>query len=586
MSALKFFIFIVANILLKTHAETSEFDLELIKIHEIAVKYVQLHLQNLLIKANDLSKTINGRESLFQWEYQRNLHFAKILFFIDEKTQKRKMYDNWLQRLQIFQEAQINHYQTITKDDFSNLEPKALNLEIDFLLRYHRPFTDEEIVEMKTMAEKNPSDVKEYHIVKREKIEKLLKLRYDLMQESFKKKSRTELNYQWLLFLGERVINQIDIWKRYGVTLLTPNDVFSQHVHPDLRILDNDNLYRRYMNYHDNFFPGNIFEGHVNRHDDPILHDYHFEANAELVIGSRFKPIRSLFREIHHFGIETNDFTRCKLEDLPLVDLLLDRLKSWTFWFPKISLNENQWFSTIVSENGKKLYMIKDKSKEYKTSDENAILRYVDKVMIDAKKFSLTDKTISTMYKSTLRIKNIIMMDTKLIVRNFFKIEALLNPFYNNRMINYYNSLNDAQLLKSLPPPQESSFFMHKQQQQQQQHDKLVLKKKDNSDNEKYDNKVDQHKSLDNGVLSKLETNFESTFNFKNNNPLSLSNKNSINVKDDTRNIISVAHDSTNHQQFGNGGDESFAIYNGKHYLNFDHNSGSKISARKVHHYK
>lgn len=397
---------------------------------ENAEEFVRLHLLEELTYAIDMFKIPLGREWLLSWHEKRNLLIKKA--FLNPETDFNTWLPNWRKRLRWFHSYQMLYVQSISSDwtsikqfpwpkiifdpislktiDFQGKKtmmskrerdlanPLATNEDIDYVLRFHRPYTDEErkkIEEEDAAAEearraKNDIDeelpedinifglsieeinkyrtvIKKYHVIDRNMILNLQKARYQLLRESFQGKRMSELHYQQMIFQAERVITAISLWKNIEVFQSSNNKNFDSIILPQLEILTKDNLYRRYMNFDDRFFKGNIFCGYKNRYDDPSTNGYRFEFTAKIIVGNRFASMKALYNDINKFNYVTGGIEHYQLNDLPIIDSFLDRYKTWTFWFSQRRFNPKNWLNLNTPINNDKVHLIKPLN--FKTTD-------------------------------------------------------------------------------------------------------------------------------------------------------------------------------------------------------------------------
>lgn len=485
---------------------------------EAAKIYVHLHLIDKLHDMANLADTYEGRKWLKSWENERSKIIKEILLTNDEKmTRKKKLYPNWQERLLHFQNQQdvylrtklmINYDSrrqetlprvTSVQDDktlrtrlhVNNERPRdnerdladplATDEEIEHVLRFHRPFTNEERRELDEvesariaarLADESddyryfPEDVdgyyndqsniqrlrtlvKKYSIISSEKIRGLLEKNYELLRESLRGKRKSELFYQERLFHAERVIAELDIWTFNDVYDVNDDD-FNMFVPKHLRLLKDDLAYRKYLNHDDTIFMGNVLYGYKNRYDDPAFHGYGFEITAERIIGKRFQPMKEFYDEIHQFEIKTDRLTKCELKDLPAISSYLEGIKMWTFWFSSSRFKTSQWLSennyVATSENKidetKRMSIVRPKNYE---KSKTKILS-----TDEMKNLFLATMRKQTSVTSLKDVETRVLDDSmtmKKLQRNFFLRHKNVLA---NKMICYLNSLTRANLLTSL----------------------------------------------------------------------------------------------------------------------------------------
>lgn len=387
------------------------------KLEEAAEQYVLLHLTEELSTTRELTKTVMGRNWLRDWDEKRTSILKFVLFSYPDL--KFKWNNNWFEWLQNFYKLQlkyfeeiakyydkrrgsspwpkitfdvvnkkavlhpIQHHQLITTNERHLVDPIASDGYIDYVLRFHRPFTDEEAKLSQELSsyfkhifrkDKNRAR-KKYYIINREKIKKLQRARYKLIQDSLRGKRFSEVDYQAALFHGERIVTELDIWNKHGIvrTKDKTDDYLNMKIPNYLRLLNVDNVYQRYLNFEDEHFQGNKFSGYVNRYDDPAKHNLYFEETAESLISyNRFAPMRELANDIRTFDVLSDGFTKVLDKDLPRINSYLERFKILTFWYTDDRIRPNKWFLAPTTSNNDKnqLYVIKPKN--YMPSDSPA----------------------------------------------------------------------------------------------------------------------------------------------------------------------------------------------------------------------
>lgn len=461
---------IVSSSLDNDYVPMSEFD-------KLAKKYVLLHLSEELPKANELAKTHTGRQRLFDWEDKRSTILRDVFLLRDRDTNKHEWHPNWRTRAQLFQKLQmeylnalsainfdvrrstspmpkitltnegpkiINRVRATIPDDHDQADPLVTDEEIKHVLRFHRPFdeqerrtitketvktTDLEPHRYKSKESENLRRlVKSYDIVDRELIRGLQEKNYDLLRASLQGKRASELYYQDRLFQAERLIAQFHVWKKY-VVFHKDFDRIPRHFH----LLDNDEAYRKYLNFDEMFFKGNVMYGYKNRRDDPASHGYGFEVNAKEIIGKRYEPMHEIYKEMRQF-----DMKRSKLEDLPTIDLLLERFKTWTFWFPQCRFDASQWFQKSSTDRDPS-FMVKPRNVE--SNDPDRIFR-------DAKNSLSRDLIASkhSIFEKSKRFQAQIRKDTKSLMNTLIMDFTI----FFNRITHYLQSMDKANLLLAL----------------------------------------------------------------------------------------------------------------------------------------
>lgn len=397
-----------------------------LEFKKLTEEFVRLHLIEELPRSGDMIKTREGRSFLLAWKKKRNSIFWKIIFqrIVETNGEYRySWYSNWRDRLQSFHKLQNDYLRDIVVDSLPKftfdpekliviehpsqirddptrrknfVDPIATNEKIDRILRFHRPLNklstiarekskesvviDDDLLPTDidpqvhgTLAEREKLRllIKKGHIIHPDLIRSLIQARYELLRRSLMGKRESDLHYQERLFLAERLIVQLDLFKLNRVFVVHPSSIINDEadydkiVSPRLRILNDDKLYAKYMNYDDAFFKGNLLYVYKNRRDDPESTGIGFEINAERIIGKRYRPMRDLYDEIRDFDVTSDNFVKCDSTDLPMIDLLLKRVKMWTFWFSQCRFNGRQWFSIDTGVEAKdSWFMIKPPIKE------------------------------------------------------------------------------------------------------------------------------------------------------------------------------------------------------------------------------
>lgn len=480
-----------------------------VNLLSLATEYVRLHLVEELSRAGEMIKTREGREWLNSWYNKRTFIINEVLFYLSEDTHVFNYHQSWRKRLMNFQIYQMEYLKEITKyfdkrrdspwprftfDPASSevtfhlnqLEPTKINeldfadpivndIDVNYVLRFHRPLTDDEksVIEkselfMKSMRNDDAYQdtvnvfkhnaeereiyrplLKKYYVIDRKMIENLLKMRYDLMKESLKDKRTSYVSYQKALFHADRIISQLELFKLIGYYNGGIYD-FYKTVPIRSRILIDDVEYRKYLNTDDVLFPGNILYGFINRYDDPAAHGMTFEENAKLIIGNRFKPMRELHDDMVQFGINTDGFVNRNLQDLPTIDALLNRFKTWTFWFSKSRFNAYQWFAYNHNlQDNLAINMIRPS--RYRSSSIPTMMKQVKKVLSDAKKPSIiNDFFKGSEFEKSHRLKNQLQRDGFWFAPLIKVLNINFHTVLIDNLIRYFDSVDRAGLSSRL----------------------------------------------------------------------------------------------------------------------------------------
>lgn len=273
------------------------------EIKEYAEEYVRLHLVHELSKADDMMETSNGILWLRAWAKKRCLILDKVVH-----SQFYRFRNDWQIRLQYFQKYEdeylkniiFNYYdkhresspwpkisfdysssQTIwhpeqTKKPDENerhiANPYVTDDDVDQVLRFHRPLNEEETKIISKKARSNDkTDRQLYYFINPKKIDKLKSIYYELLKKSFNGKRASYLDYQAALFHAERITAQLNLLtlNKFSKHLHTPDDHLYKKMLPQEKVLKYDAFYKKYLNFDNIFFEGNMFFGRKNRYDEP-----------------------------------------------------------------------------------------------------------------------------------------------------------------------------------------------------------------------------------------------------------------------------------------------------------------------------
>lgn len=501
-------------------------------LKEAAEEYVRLHLVEELSKADELVNTFKGRQWLRAWINRRNFIFSKIVF-----ENKHKWLANWEERLRIFQELQNNYFQStivvnydkrrstspwpkITFDVFKPMtivhpeqrrqprpderdfsDPFATDEDIDNVFRLHRPFTNDEIKTnaAERRAKKNPEPfLKEYHFLNMEQIQKLQTIYYELIRQSLKGKRMSDLDYRAALLHADRIVDNFFLLLKHNIHYKsdTKDNFLYKRLSSDMKILERDDVYRKYLNYDVSFYTGNVLYGPINRHDDPKKFNLNFEENAIVLLGKRYQFIHHLARDINQFEIKSRGFTKIDPNDLMFVNSFLQRFKIYTFDFTESNFKMNQWSFDKKLNTNYDLSLIKPKN--YRFRDWNEMFEKVSKIFIDAvnsRKYDTFDDFIlfkSELFKNELQ-RDVYELSGKKILSFVFVHHRV------NNVISYLNCQNYVNLLTKITNyPINNDQFKLKLQSPQQ----LFKVKNDDTQVELLNNNINDKQDTE--MLNKL----------------------------------------------------------------------------------
>lgn len=479
------------------------------KFIEDSKKYVLLHLVEELSRTSEMSKTRRDRNILRRWHEARASILTDIFLFHLPGTNKYFWYKNWQERLKYFQDLQKDFFNDVIVKNYdkrrakspwprivfdtisgtpilhpdqprssesigrSFTDPFATDKDIQELMYLYRPLTDDEKKEWKKVDEARDTainaneygmakqyiedytghviqnNVKKYSIVSSRTIQSLRQVNYALTLKSLEGKRVSDLDYQRALLRAERLIAQLEVWEKHGVNAASDksNAFFDSHVPKYLRFLNNDVVYRKYLNFHDSFFSGNVIYGHKYRYDDPANFGLDFEENAHFVLGARFNPVHELYKEIRELNVKSDNFKDCTLNDLPTITLFLERLKTWTFWFPLTKFNRNQWFFKSIPSQGEKYYSMIPKDADLMNA--NAMLNKVNNIMNRGQIGINSKQIISQLNNNGDHFIKQLNKDDVLLKRIYFnlKFKTTVPPMWTNRLLRYMRSLSEANSL-------------------------------------------------------------------------------------------------------------------------------------------
>lgn len=593
---------------------------------ELSHEYVRLHLVEELRNAANLFENENGREILRAWLEKRDSIIQKVLSSHDGTKDNFMMRLNWRQYWERFQHLQTDYFKTlvlnydvrrsespwpkmsfIVDKNFGSrviehpnelrkpremerllADPFVDDVEIDRALKFQKPFTKNEWIELKKIESKKLDEtptktyvlpdyviltfqnddgtlkklhIKKYEIIDNNLIRKLQETRFKLLSDSLKYKRMSYLHYQEALYQAERVANQFQVWKRIDSTCKNYDKVPNY-----LRIIKDDEAYRKFFNHLDSFFPGNLMYGHNDRYDHPTdFDDFNFESNARTIIGKRFKPMRNLFDELRTFYYSSQGFSLCNLADFPLIESYLDRFKRWTFTFLPEQFDSRKWTEMSIKQlEDVKFHMIK--LRNFPSKNPVEILAEVNRILQEKRKPLVRDVIGESNYLRSLRFemqlyKDAWSMKLFLMTNNKFTI-------WTSTMTRYLNSFNTANALESLVTKSVKHLSSTG-------YSSLIkVTSKDNPDDVKSNKNNKPKNENEESELKRFEHKIKTTFDFVNDIEPDLITKNTeVNI-DVTYGKSPDSNENGPHK-YGNGGD------NGDHLADHHHsNSHNKMKLK------
>lgn len=459
---------------------------------EAAHEFVRLHLVREFSRTKELVKTSEGRNWLRVWDSIR----TSILYMIiieDSNTKVRMFYKNWRERLQHFQKLQTDYLQHIVKNHYDkrresspwpkitfdskthrttfdpqpnefvnqneheSANPISTVKDVDEVMQYHRPFEENE----SGYRQKLPDNVKDsgsmnakkkYYFINQKIIKNLHKVYYTLMRESLMGKRMSDLDYQAAVFHGERIVAEIDNWTMAALYYENNYELnsFDLFIPAHLRVLKNDLIYRKYLNYDESFYGGNCYYGYKNRYDDPEKFGLDFDVTAESIISYyRYQPLFILVKNVQEFGITSNNYVKkYELNDLPLISFYLERFKVLTFWYSQGHFKQSQWFTTKSPTSMEEVTLAIPKFHKLKSKGD--MFKEVEATLLEAKKQVIKPSTLSDVM---LELNHNLEEQIKLEVLYLKKKKGIEVRFMHtlvNRVMSYVNSLNQVNLLSFL----------------------------------------------------------------------------------------------------------------------------------------
>lgn len=473
---------------------------------DLCKEYLRLTLVDDLWLANEKTFNLEGRRWLLKWTETRDDIEKKLFYLINEKTKKIKLHPDWKERMIKFEEIKGIYYRSllrypikyetrpwprITFDPVTGKtmvyqlndpevylwdDPIATQDQIDKILSLHRPFTDDEKKEAKLKLEDrettlkkeyaftqdlNPllytaeemtelrRSLKKYPIFREDRIEKLLKARYELLKKSLNGKRLSDLHYERQVLQVNRVLTGLKIWDREFVDYDTSDLTLHKNMPFHLRVINSDIAYRNYLNANEDFFSGNVLYGNKDRYDDPkiqdLVKDLGFEVTSQRILGSSYEPMLKLANDLYDFELQTENFKNLEIKDLPAIDSLYERFELWTFWNDRWRFADYQWFSIKISTTRETVLL-------------HAVIPYTIKSLDPTNWMFEVDKTLKktnedlTNRKLTLRTNdyhvNQLLKDLKRRSDYYYRYELNKEVKYSRKIVRYADSLRKANLLK------------------------------------------------------------------------------------------------------------------------------------------
>lgn len=474
-------------------------DLQKSQLIDAAHDYVRLHLIKDLSNAPSISAKVEGRNWLRDWDNKR-LSILKIVMSKNVGTAFESWHTNWRERLQMFQELQHEYLQEIVDkyydhrrvpsswptiihdpitfntylDPNSELvgpnerdaaNPLATDNDIDRVMSFHRPLSYNTPSEAdKKKPGTNVNEKKKYYIISLERMSKVVETRYELMRESLKGKRISDLDYRAAIFQGERVIATLSVWYKRGLTRKFDQKDYHLNllVPMNLWILNDDHIYRQFLNLDDKFFSGNSFFGYENRYDDPLKHGLGFDVNAKhLISQKRYELMYELYQKINDFSLASDNFKLCKLSDLLLIDMFLEHYKTLTYWFRSAQFKKSNWFFTNVPDSRVALPMVRP----HFQLGKGGMFKKVELALESAKKSPIRKNSMKSMMKIGSQLTHDIHDEIKSIrnKRNDLKGIAITRFINFAKILSYTNLLPyiTSTIPLQLPPQQLLSSQIH-----------------------------------------------------------------------------------------------------------------------------
>lgn len=603
------FLFIFFVIVISTIAQEEKF-ISTFEFEELCKEYLRLTLVEDLWKANEKTYTRKGREWLRVWRETRDSIFKKLIFFKDTTINEYKLFSNWPERIDKFEKIKESYYHSIliypisyenlpwpkiTFDpelgktivqplsqyklkiphDMDNHNPVASKKQIDEVLKFYKPFSEDEKKLAKEVHENREKEsiadgtfhsdlacvnlspeaknyyrslLKKYSVISEKKIDKLVKARYELLKKNFQNKRLSDLHYEKAIINVNRITSELKLWDKKFIFRDVTDEIFFTIMPMHLRIINSDKAYRGYLNADETFFPGNTMYGFKNRYDDPsqqlYVKDLGFEITAEKILRSAYNPMLKLAIEIRELEISSNDFKQLKIKDLSKIDLLLERYELWTFWKDQWRFSDYQWFTSKFPGSFADISMHMIVPLKLKLTSENIMLLEVQKILDEAKNIPLQHQKSLVLNVNKYSIGESIKDLSK--NQNFFPCKKI-----NQRIIwKISNIVNSLRITKSLSvlTSQSSLKKSLSSQNQKLSFQNNMKSNNQNNENNKKDETFDKKKNTD---FDQFAASFRNNFNLESINHI-LSHE----EPESMQNFISVSDlSNSQHNYYGTGGD-------------------------------
>lgn len=264
----------------------------------------------------------------------------------------------------------------------------ATESEINYILRNHHPFSDEEKKildeEINTESERKSDSydkdidpdfhnakerkhyrpfIKKYSIIDPKLIQPLLEARYKLLKKNLIGKRISDLRNLEKILYKERLLAQIKSWNRNKI-IKDPGDVYN------FKLIVDDYNYREYLNLYGEYYQGNVLYGYKNRYDNPESHGYGFEITASKIIGKRFVMMHELFDELNQFNVYYKSLSEPNPKDLPLIEYLIESFRMLTFEYPQSRFKAKQWSGRSSETDQFGMFMVRPRHFKSKNPDE------------------------------------------------------------------------------------------------------------------------------------------------------------------------------------------------------------------------
>lgn len=443
MLKLSIFIFILVPFIIKSDDSLlfSIGNSEDNSIKKVTNDYIKILYNDFWLREYNLEKE-EDRIKLFDWKDQRQKLLSNLT---------NQLNFDYPSIIQLFKTEQITYFKSL-----DNKNTTATSKRVQHMLRHYHPISlkklkksnlasklddiqNEQQYEIKNKVFHNVS----YDFIDRNAIRRLVKLRYKLMLKNLMGKKNSFISFVEMFLQEKRVIAQLEIFEKLGINRYTNDTSFKKLVPPNLRILTKDDAYNKYLNLDETIYPGNKFEGLSDRLDDEMMKKISiFEVNTKLILGDRYEPLYGISKEIMQILFSNSSKSNA---DLILVNDYLERLKSWTFWFPKLTFNQNQWF---VVEDEDELYSSIIPTDVNSTDAEKRLDRVIE-LWNEIENVSLNNQIDETKLKNVKSFQEKIKNDSEMLknyLANNLGFNTTLSKF-NDRFIDYYDSLAITNLI-------------------------------------------------------------------------------------------------------------------------------------------